>query len=213
MNKKILCLLVGVLFLILGMGLQENVSQAASLKSSYMKVLKKYKKKGFTMFVKYDANCTFNGETPSTEEGFPRLLTAAEIKEGKIRYYDLNGDGKKECILNAGGYFNIFTIAKKKVKYLGGIRQRNGDGICYKRKRTNFIVESYGGRMFQYHVFRIKNGVMKKVCMIGDQVLDDPVHLGEIVHDYYYNDKKTSGKKYKKYFKKYVKGVPGLNVV
>lgn len=213
MNKKILALLVGVFFLALGIGMQDNVSQAASMKSSYMKVLNKYKKNGFTMFVKYDASCTYNGEFPSDEEGFPRRLTADEIREGTIRYYDLNGDGKKECILNAGGYFNIFTIVKTKVKYIGGIRQRNGDGINYKRGRKNFVVQNYGGRMFQYYVFQIKNDTLKKVCMIGDQILDDPVHIGKINHDYYYNDKKTSGKVYKKYFKKYVYGTTALSVI
>lgn len=82
-----------------------------------------------------------------------------------------------------------------------------------KRGRKNFVVQNYGGRMFQYYVFQIKNGTLKKVCMIGDQILDDPVHIGKINHDYYYNDKKTSEKVYKKYFKKYVYGTTALSVI
>lgn len=212
--KKMICkvfgLFVMVFVLMWGTGaIQGNISHA-SVKSSYQKVIKKYKRKGFTMFVKYDANCTYNGENPSQEEGYPRLLSSEIIKLGRVKYYDLNGDGKKECILMAGGYLNIFTQKKNKVKYLGGIKQRNDDWICYKKGRKNFVVASYGGRMYQYYVFRIRNGVMKKICMMGDQLLDDSKNIGKFIHEYYYNDKLTSTSKYKKYYKKYVKGVPSL---
>lgn len=204
MKKKIIQLMLLVFLFTIGLETQGSASQAASAKATYMKVIKKYKKTGFTMFVKYDAECTYNGKYPSDEEGYPRLLRGSQIRKGKIVYYDLNGDGKKECIVNAGGYFNIFTIKKKKVKYLGGIKQRNSDSIMYNRGQKKFIVYSYGGRMMQYYVFRIKNGVMKKVCMLGDQVLDTISDETGIISEYYYNDKKTSGQKYKKYYKKYV---------
>lgn len=204
MQKKIIYILIAMIFLAVGMETGSGTSQAVSTKAAYMKVIKKYKKNGFKMFVKYDANCTYNGKYPSEEEGYPRLLSSQEIRQGKIVLSDLNGDGKKECIMNAGGYFNIFTIQKKKVKYLGGIRQRNADDICYKRVQKKFVVYSYGGRMMQYYVFRIKNGVMKKICMFGEQILDSGVDGSKTISEYYYNDKKTSGKKYKKNYKKYV---------
>lgn len=204
MRKKIIYVILAMLFLAVGLQVKGSSSQAASVKASYMKVIKKYKKNGFKMFVKYDANCTYNGTYPSEEEGYPRLLSAKEIRNGKIVFADLNGDGRKECIMNAGNYFNIFTLQKKKVKYLGGIKQRNADDICYKRSLKKFVVYSYGGKMMQYYVFQIKKGVMKRVCMLGDQVLDSVTDESKQISEYYYNDKKTSRKKYKKYYKKYV---------
>ena len=110
MRKKIIYVILAMLFLGVGLQVKGSLSQAASVKASYMKVIKKYKKNGFKMFVKYDANCTYNGKYPSEEEGYPRLLSAKEIRNGKIVFADLNGDGRKECIMNAGNYFNIFTI-------------------------------------------------------------------------------------------------------
>lgn len=169
------------LVLMWGAGTIQEITSHASVKSSYQKVIKKYKRKGFTMFVKYDANCTYNGGYPSQEEGYPRLLSSEIIKQGRV-------------------------------KYLGGIKQRNDDWICYKKGKKNFVVASYGGRMYQYYVFRIRNGVMKKICMMGDQLLDDSKNIGKFIHEHYYNDKLASTSKYKKYYKKYVKGVSSLNM-
>lgn len=213
MSKKVIYLVLAVFFLSIGIEAKGSVSQAASAQAFYIKVINKYKRQGFKMFVKYDANCTFNGRFPSEEEGHYKKLSARDIRDGKIIYYDLNGDGRKECIMNAGDYFNIFTIQNSKVKYLGGIKQRNGDWISYTRSKKSFVVSSYGGRMTQCYVFKIKNGIMKKICMIGDQVLDSKIDESKLVDEYYYNDKRTSKKKYKKYYNKYLKNSVDVKVI
>ena len=45
--------------------------------------------------------------------------------------------------------------------------------------------------------------ILKKVCMIGEQVMFDANE--QPYGEYYYNDKRSSEKKYKKINKKYVK--------
>lgn len=67
--------------------------------------------------------------------------------------------------------------------------------------------------MTQCYVFKIKNGIMKKICMIGDQALDSKIDESKLVDEYYYNDKRTSKKKYKKYYNKYLKNSVDVKVI
>lgn len=201
MKIYIICLIAFLFAGILGNG--EDVS-AASYKSRYQKTLNNVYKNGMTAFVKYDACCTFGGKYVSEKEGYPYQLSSQTAREGVVRYTDLNNDGIKEMVLKTNEEWHIFTQIKKKTKYVATITARNGGGwLSIKKSKKVFIISTYGGRMTQSYVFRLKGGILKKVCMIGDQVKDKD--NGQIYSDYYYNDNLTSEKKYKSIYNKYVK--------
>ena len=88
-----------------------------------------------------------------------------------------------------------------KVKYLGGIHISYMDGVTHKGKAKEFTFFRYGGKMFHYYTFRIKNAIVTKVCTFGDQVLN-----------YSNGDKRTSTKKYKSTYRKYATGGKELSL-
>ena len=158
------------------------------------------------MYVKYDAE-DFGAYA---EAGYPLLLSAQKIRDGRIKYMDLNGDRKKECILVTEDFISLFTMKGNKVKYLGGIHISYMDGVTHKGKAKEFTFFRYGGKMFHYYTFRIKNAILTKVCTFGDQVLN--YSNGDPYHEYYYNDKRTSTKKYKSTYRKYATGGKELSL-
>ena len=56
----------------------------------------------------------------------------------------------------------------------------------------------------------LKNAILTKVCTFGDQVLN--YSNGDPYHEYYYNDKRTSTKKYKSTYRKYATGGKELSL-
>ena len=107
-------------------------------------------------------------------------------------------------------YINLFTMKGNKVKYLGGIHISYMDGVTHKGKAKEFTFFRYGGRMMHYYTFRIKNAILTKVCTFGDQVMD--ASDGSLYNEYYYNDKRTSTKKYKSTHRKYATGGKELSL-
>ena len=182
--KKIVAVLGLCVFCILAGVVMDANTPEISAQTAYQKLMNKYKKSGFRMYVKYDAE-DFGDHA---EAGNPGVLSAQKIREGRIKYGDLNGDGKKECILVTEDYINLFTMKGNKVKYLGSIHISYMDGVTHKGK----------------------NAVLTKVCTFGDQVLN--YSNGDPYHEYYYNDKRTSTKKYKSTYRKYAVGEKALNL-
>ena len=181
--KSAICLCILTLSFIVANG---ESRASASVKSRYRETLNDIYINGMNVFIKYDANCTFGGQYPSEKEGCPYYLSPQDAAEGQVKYVDLNNDGIKEMVLKTT------------------ITARNGGGWLYvKKSKKVFIVSTYGGRMTESYVFRLKGGILKKVCMIGEQVMFDANE--QPYGEYYYNDKRTSEKKYKKINKKYVK--------
>ena len=204
--KKLVAVLGLCVFCILAGVVMDANTPEISAQTAYQKLMNKYKKSGFRMYVKYDAE-DFGDHA---EAGNPGVLSAQKIREGRIKYMDLNGDGKKECILVTEDYINLFTMKGNKVKYLGSIHISYMDGVTHKGKSKEFTFFRYGGKMFHYYTFRIKNAVLTKVCTFGDQVLN--YSNGDPYHEYYYNDKRTSTKKYKSTYRKYAIGEKALNL-
>lgn len=204
--KKIVAVLGLCVFCILAGVVMDANTPEISAQTAYQKLMNKYKKSGFRMYVKYDAE-DFGDHA---EAGNPGVLSAQKIREGRIKYGDLNGDGKKECILVTEDYINLFTMKGNKVKYLGSIHISYMDGVTHKGKSKEFTFFRYGGRMMHYYTFRIKNAVLTKVCTFGDQVMN--YSNGDPYHEYYYNDKRTSTKKYKSTYRKYAVGEKALNL-
>ena len=199
--KSAICLCILTLSFIVANG---ESRASASVKSRYRETLNDIYINGMNVFIKYDANCTFGGQYPSEKEGYTYYLSPQEAEEGQVKYVDLNNDGIKEMVLKTNEDWHIFTQIKKKVRYAATITARNGGGWLYvKKSKKVFIVSTYGGRMTESYVFRLKGGILKKVCMIGEQVMFDANE--QPYGEYYYNDKRTSEKKYKKINKKYVK--------
>lgn len=204
--KKIFAIFSLCVFCILAGVVTDTNAPKISAQTAYQKLMNKYKKSGFQMYVKYDAE-DFGDDA---EAGYPLLLSAQKIRDGRIKYMDLNGDGKKECILVTEDYINLFTMKGKKVKYLGGIHISYMDGVTHKGKSKEFTFFRYGGRMMHYYTFRIKNAILTKVCTFGDQVMDDS--NGNPYSEYYYNEKRTSTKKYKSTYRKYATGGKELSL-
>lgn len=204
--KKIIMLLSMCLFCAAISVVVSNPVREVNAQNAYQKMLNKYKKSGFTMYVKYDVE----PDGSDSEEGFPLLLTSKQIRDGVVKYTDLNGDGKSECILVTGEHVNIFTMKGKKVKYLGGIHLWYADSLLHRRGAREFTIYRYGGKMFHYFTFRIRNGMLKKVCTFGNQVLNHS--NGNPYNEYYYNDKQTSKKKYNSTCRKYVDGISEINL-
>lgn len=198
--KSAICLCILTLSFILADG---ESKASASVKSRYRETLNNIYINGMNVFVKYDADCTFGGKYPSEKEGYPYYLSPGEAAEGQVKYTDLNNDGIKEMVLKTNEDWHIFTQIKKKVKYAATITARNDGGwLSVKKGKKVFIVSTYGGRMTQSYVFRLKGGILKKVCMIGEQVAFDANE--QPYSEYYYNDERTSERKYKTIYKKYV---------
>lgn len=207
MTGCIICLAVLVFISILT---GEKGAFAASYKSRYQKTLNNIYKNGMTAFIKYDARCTFGGKYPSEKEGYPYYLSPQDAKEGQVRYADLDNNGIKEMILKTNENWHIFTQIKKKVKYVATITARNDGGWLYiKKSKKVFIIHTYGGRMTQSYVFRLKGKIIKKVCMIGNQTRDGA--NDQLYSDYYYNDNLTSEKKYKSIYSKYIKSAKDVS--
>lgn len=199
--KSAICLCILTLSFIVADG---ESRASASVKSRYRETLNDIYINGMNVFIKYDANCTFGGQYPSEKEGYTYYLSPQEAAEGQVKYVDLNNDGIKEMVLKTNEDWHIFTQIKKKVRYAATITASNGGGWLYiKKSKKVFIVSTYGGRMTESYVFRLKGGILKKVCMIGDQVMFDANE--QPYREYYYNDKRTSERKYKKINKKYIK--------
>lgn len=205
MKKLVVVLGLCVFCILAGVVTSANTPEI-SAQTAYQKLMNKYKKSGFQMYVKYDAE-DFGAYA---EAGYPSLLSAQKIRDGRIKYMDLNGDRKKECILVTEDYINLFTMKGTKVKYLGGIHISYMDGVTHKGKAKEFTFFRYGGKMMHYYTFRIKNAILTKVCTFGDQVLN--YSNGDPYHEYYYNDKRTSTRKYKSTYRKYATGGKELSL-
>ena len=93
MKKLVVVLGLCVFCILAGVVTSANTPEI-SAHTAYQKLMNKYKKSGFQMYVKYDAE-DFGDDA---EAGYPLLLSAQKIRDGRIKYMDLNGDRKKECI-------------------------------------------------------------------------------------------------------------------
>lgn len=94
MKKLVVVLGVCVFCILAGVVTSANAPEI-SAQTAYQKLMNKYKKSGFQMYVKYDAE-DFGAYA---EAGYPSLLSAQKIRDGRIKYMDLNGDRKKDAYL------------------------------------------------------------------------------------------------------------------